>query len=440
MNPAALLGRLKFGPKLSFRGLRPGFGWLSRLRRRRDDDLDDLDHDHEDREPRKPLPKAPLAALAVVLFGLGGLAGWLAMNGTETTMSWDAGIPKTVVAVAGAPPPPAKGPPAAAAGHSPAPAPPASSASPAPAAAPPAPSQPAPAQPAPAPAAPLPTAAAPLPLPDAAAAPVQLVPAPVPGLVEDSRNGPLPKIAEDGRQPWKVYSRPFPAADKRPRIAIVLADMGLSGVTTNNALNKLPPGITLAFVPYAERLDSWVERARTKGHEVMLSVPMEPLTYPRDDPGPNALLTMLGPDRNTERLEWSLGKAVGYVGITSTTGSKFTTNPDAMKPVIDAMKARGLLFLDARVNPKSVGTPLATLAGVPRAFADKVIDRDLSRGAIDDQLRELETIAKAGGAAVGIGSPYPSTIERINLWLTALSDRGFVLAPVSAIVNMQKQP
>lgn len=389
MKAPALLGRLRF----DVRGLRPGLGWLRRFRRNGGDSAG---------RPRKPLSKPLLAAVALVAVAGGGLASWLALNGEATREAWQASIPAATVAVAPLPPPPVPEPKAAA------------------------------------PAAPLPTDAAPLPLPGVPAAAVTLVPAPVPGLVEDSRNGPLPRIAQDGRKPWQVYARPFPATDKRPRIAIVMSDLGLSGVTTGNALAKLPPGITLAFLPYAERLDDWVERARTKGHEVMLSVPMEPLNYPRDDPGPNALLTMLGPDRNVERLEWSLGKAVGYVGITSTTGSKFTANPAAMQPVIDVLKARGLLLVDSRVNPKSVAGPLANLAGVPRALGDRVIDRDLSRGAIDDQLRELEELAKTNGAAVGFASPYPTTIERLNLWLTSLADRGIALAPASAVVNIQK--
>lgn len=389
MKAPALLGRLRF----DVRGLRPGLGWLRRFRRNGGDSAG---------RPRKPLSKPLLAAVALVAVAGGGLAGWLALNGEATREDWQASIPAATVAVAPLPPPPVPEPKAAA------------------------------------PAAPLPTDAAPLPLPGVPAAAVTLTPAPVPGLVEDSRNGPLPRIAQDGRKPWQVYARPFPATDKRPRIAIVMSDLGLSGVTTGNALAKLPPGITLAFLPYAERLDDWIERARTKGHEVMLSVPMEPLNYPRDDPGPNALLTMLGPDRNVERLEWSLGKAVGYVGITSTTGSKFTANPAAMQPVIDVLKARGLLLVDSRINPKSVAGPLANLAGVPRALGDRVIDRDLSRGAIDDQLRELEELAKTNGAAVGFASPYPTTIERLNLWLTSLADRGIALAPVSAVVNIQK--
>ncbi|SMH54358.1 divergent polysaccharide deacetylase family protein [Azospirillum agricola] len=417
MKAPALLGRLKF----DLRG-RPG--WLARLKRRRNPHAD-LGDDTPSRKPLgKPLSRALLGAVAAVAAGLGAVAGWLALNGAETTAAWEAAIPKATVAVVAPKPPAAPQAPAIQAPAIQTPAPPAA---------------PAPPTASPPPTAPPSTAPAPLALPGAAAPAATLVPAPVPGLVEDSRNGPLPRIAEDGRKPWQVYARPFPAGDKRPRIAIVMADMGISGVTTGNALAKLPPGVTLAFVPYAERLDNWVERARTKGHEVMLAVPMEPQNYPRDDPGPNALLSMLAPERNIERLEWSLGKAVGYVGITSTTGSKFTANQGAVQPVIDALKARGLLFLDARANPRSIAGPLATLSGVPRALADRTIDRDLSRGAIDDQLRELEGIAKANGAAVGMASPYPTTIERIALWMTALADRGFVLAPVSAVVDIQKQ-
>ncbi|WP_448202655.1 divergent polysaccharide deacetylase family protein [Azospirillum sp. sgz302134] len=420
MNAAALLGRLK----VDVRGFRPGFGWLSRGKRARQYDgfSDPPRGGRPGREPMSASSKALAGASLAVVLALGGLAGWLAMHAEDTTLAWEAGIPKVQVPVKGALPP---APPAPMVAAPPPPAPPTVT-----------PPPPPPVAATPALAAP----AVPAPLPPVVAeGPVTLVPAPVPGLVEDSRNGPLPRISDDGRKPWQVYARPFPAADKRPRIAIVLADLGVSGVTTGNALQKLPPTVTLAFVPYAERLDSWVERARSKGHEIMLSVPMEPQTYPRDDPGPNALLTMLAPDRNLERLEWSLGKAVGYVGITSTTGSKFTGSADAMKPVIDVMKARGLMFLDAKANPKSVGGSLAAQAGVPRAFADRVIDRDLSRGAIDDQLKELEAVAKANGSAVGIGSAYPSTIERINLWLTGLADRGFVIAPVSAVANLQKQ-
>lgn len=403
MNAAAMLGRLK--PNL--KGLRLP---LPRIRL-----------------PRLGRPRgvkggtAALAAAWLALAGgLGGLGWWLHAQAEDTQSAREAASPQVVVAVANAPAavrtPPAPPPPAAAA-----PAPTAVAAAPvaAPRVAPPAPAG----------------AGLPVPGPDGS---ITLAAAPAPGLVEESKDGPLPRIAEDGRKPWQVYARPFPPNERRPRIAILMADMGLSGVTTGNAIQRLPPTVTLAFVPHAERLDTWIERARTKGHEVMLALPMEPTDFPRSDPGPNALLTGLPADRNLERLAIGLAKVTGYVGVTSTTGSKFTGSADAMKPVADALKARGLLFVDARVNPRSAAAATAQQAGVPTAAVDRVIDRDLARGAIDDQLRELETIAKQQGAAVGLAMPYPSTIERINLWAPGLADRGAVLAPVSAVVNLQK--
>ncbi|HYH19135.1 MAG TPA: divergent polysaccharide deacetylase family protein [Azospirillum sp.] len=433
MNAAAMLGRLKFGLKLNPRSWLPrgGLRLPFRRTRHRDDWAEDGFGGFDDApKPRKPKPVALLAAFGALALALAGVGGWLALNGEETTLAWEAGIPQVKVAVKGATPPP---PPQPADPAAPAPTPQTVAQAPA---APTAPAAPPPALSAPINSAP-PIPAPPIPAPQADAF-VTLTPAPAPGLVEETRAGPLPRVAEDGRKPWQVYARPFPATDKRPRIAILMTDLGVSGVTTGNALQKLPPQVTLAFVPYGERLDSWVERARGKGHEVMLSVPMEPLNFPRDDPGSNALLTSLSPERNIERLEWSMSRVSGYTGITTTTGSKFTGNADALKPVMDTLKQRGLLFVDARVNPKSQAAAIAGQTGVPRAFVDRVIDRDLSRGAIDDQLKELEAVAKAQGAAIGLGFPYPSTVERINLWLTGLQDRGFVLAPVSAVVNLQK--
>jgi len=266
-----------------------------------------------------------------------------------------------------------------------------------------------------------------------------LPPAPAPGLVEDSRGGPLPRVGVDGRGPFQVYARPFPVGIKRPRIAVVLAEMGVSGVTTNAAMEKLPAVIDFAFAPHADRLDGWIERARSSGHEVMLSLAMEPIDYPRTDPGPNALFTILKPERNVERLRLQLGKAVGYVGVVTTSGGKFLTDAKSLRPVLDELRGRGLLFLDPKLTSDGVGTATGREARAITGTVDRLIDTDLSRGAIDDQLKGLESDAKAHGAAIGLGFPYPSTIERLAYWAAGVADRGFVLAPVSAVVPFDEK-
>ena len=99
-----------------------------------------------------------------------------------------------------------------------------------------------------------PVTAPPVAAPSVTAAPAPaatqgLPPAPDPRLVEAGRDGNLPVIGPDGRQPWRVYARPFRDITARPRIAIVIAGLGLRESTTVQAIEKLPPDITLAFTP-----------------------------------------------------------------------------------------------------------------------------------------------------------------------------------------------
>ena len=267
-----------------------------------------------------------------------------------------------------------------------------------------------------------------------------LAKAPAQGMTEDSRNGQLPAIAADGSQAWQVYGRPFSKGDKRGKIVIIIGQMGLAGAATGLAMQRLPPGVTLSFVPIADRLEGWIEAARNQGHEVLLSVPMEPLNYPHDDPGPNTLLLGLDAAHNVDRLEWALGRFAGYVGIISPTGSHFTAEPNALRPILENVKKRGLAWVDARVTPYTVGDLLATDLGMAHAHVDRIIDQDPSRGGIDAALTALEDIALQEGSAVGYGEPYPTTLERIAKWVPLLPDKKLILAPLSAVINLQKPP
>lgn len=265
-----------------------------------------------------------------------------------------------------------------------------------------------------------------------------LAPAPDPALIERTPQGPLPRIGDDGRQPWRVYAKPFDANDARPRVAVVLSALGLSNAATEAAIQGLPGGVTLAFQPYADDLQNWIQLARAAGHEVLLHLPMEPVDYPANDPGPQALFTALTPQQNLARLEWALSRVSGYVGVTNHMGSRFTTSRSAMKPVIETLKDRGLLYVDTRASARSVGAALATEIGVPRALNDRFIDTgSVNRQTIDNHLAEAERIALETGLSVVIGQPYPVTLERLGVWLSGLEERGIALAPVSAVVNLQ---
>jgi polysaccharide deacetylase 2 family uncharacterized protein YibQ len=50
----------------------------------------------------------------------------------------------------------------------------------------------------------------------------------------------------------------------------------------------------------------------------------------------------------------------------------------------------------------------------------------------------LERIAREGGTAVAMASPYPVTLERLAIWLPTLQDKSLALAPLTAVVSRQR--
>ncbi len=245
-------------------------------------------------------------------------------------------------------------------------------------------------------------------------------------------SGPEPLLA------WHRFASPFPADDPRPRIAIVVAELGLSEASTREAIEQLPAAVTLSFSPYGRQLQSWIDAARGAGHEVMLDLPMEPMSYPLDDPGPKALFTALPEIENRLRLEWVLNRAEGYVGVVPWMGSRFTASADDMRPVLAHIREEGLMFVDARPSPDSVAAGLAEEMNVPRAINTRFLDHEPSREAIEERLRQIEREAQVRGFAVGIASPYPITIETLGRWIATLDDKGLALAPISALANRQE--
>ncbi|HTP82022.1 MAG TPA: divergent polysaccharide deacetylase family protein [Alphaproteobacteria bacterium] len=253
---------------------------------------------------------------------------------------------------------------------------------------------------------------------------------------------PLPPQAQPPAQPpseslWQKLASPFDANDARPRVAVVIVDLGLSSAATQTAIQNLPAAVSLGFSPYADNLPNWVNLARAAGHEVLLGLPMEPANFPTRDPGPQTLLTSLSPRENIDRLDWVLGRAQGYVGVTNYMGSRFTTSAQALRPVLTTLRDRGLMFVDARTTPRSEAARLATEVSLPRAINDRMIDEQASRAAIDAMLADIERVAKQTGNAVAMGQPYPVTFERLAAWLPTLDGKGFALAPITAMVNRQ---
>ncbi len=271
-----------------------------------------------------------------------------------------------------------------------------------------------------------------------APAPGAAIPAPDPALLEPAADLPdasLPRIGSDGRMPLRVYAAGYDASDKRPRVALLLADIGMREQDTEDAIRQTPAAVSLAVNPYAVHPDALLDLARKQGHEMLVSIPMEPEKYPLNDPGNQALLTSIAPGFNAQRLEWTLSRIEGYVGATGALGAlrgeRFAAS-DQMKVVLDELKRRGLLYVDPR--------PQQALPGdapdlPPHRAVDLVIDEPAVGVEMDAKLARLDEIALQRGSAVGlVGRPSPVTTERIVVWARNLQVRGLQLVAVSALM------
>ncbi|MCA3314709.1 MAG: divergent polysaccharide deacetylase family protein [Roseomonas sp.] len=259
------------------------------------------------------------------------------------------------------------------------------------------------------------------------------IPAPDPALLEQGRFGALPRVGPDGRTSIRAYAGQFDRQDTRPRVGIIVADLGISNAQTEDAIRRLPPAVTFAISPYAPRAAQVAERLRAKGAETLIGLPLEPAGYPLNDPGNRALLTGRSAPENMANLEWVLSRFPGYVGtigvVGGMRGERFAAMEQSYLALQESLRNRGLLFVDARPG----------VAGPGRAWGrsvDVILDEPATRTEIERRLGELETIAKARGSALGLAhAATPVVVDRLVAWAAGLERRGLALAPISVLIR-----
>lgn len=219
-----------------------------------------------------------------------------------------------------------------------------------------------------------------------------------------------------------------------PRIAIVIDDLGDSLATARKVL-ALEPAVTVAVIPFREESAAVAAAAVESGREVILHLPLEPERGAEMEGGSGFLRTGMGPARIESQLERDL-RAVPYiVGVNGHMGSRFTSDPRAMRTLLSALRSRGLFFLDSKTSPESVAAEVAAGLQVPFAERNVFLDHDPSPSAVAQSLALAAKIAREAGQAIAIGHPHASTLAALATWLPTVAREGFELVPLSALVR-----
>lgn len=246
----------------------------------------------------------------------------------------------------------------------------------------------------------------------------------------------LPRIGADGRMPMRVYAAGYDPADPRPRVAILLANIAMGEQDSEEAIRALPSAVSLAVSPYAAHPGKLAELARATGHELLVGIPMEPLGYAMNDPGPMALMTGLSPAENAARLDRVLALFNGYAGVTGAMGNglhgeRYAASAQIV-PMLQELARRGVFYID----PRPGGTLSSAGAGLASRAVDLVLDEPPLRTEIEAKLARLAQLAHDHGSALGLAdSPSPVTTARLAAWAATLKQQGLVLVPVSALIS-----
>lgn len=230
-----------------------------------------------------------------------------------------------------------------------------------------------------------------------------------------------------------ALSQPAIAGDA-PRIAIIIDDLGYRIPESQRAI-ALPGPVACAFLPGAPGAAELAEVANAGGKEVLLHLPMDAVDRDgADEPGQVTL--DMSRASFAAALAHSLDAVPHAVGINNHRGSLLTRHPGHMRWLMEEIRTRdGLFFVDSYTTHESVALQIAAENGVRAVKRDVFLDSDLDPQSIERELERLKALARQQGFAVAIGHPYDATLQILEREIPQLAEQGYLLVPVSELVN-----
>jgi len=216
------------------------------------------------------------------------------------------------------------------------------------------------------------------------------------------------------------------------RLAIVIDDISQrrwAGLTDLN----IP--LTFAILPN-KRSSSAAKELRSLGYEIILHQPMQPESYPEDDPGPGAILIGMKDEEIRMVLTQNLASAPGAVGINNHMGSRVMKDARILEVILKVIRDRGLIFLDSRTCPASPAGEIARELGIPFAENEAFLDNEDDFDYIREQLEKAASIALKHGTCVAIGHVQRKNIvSAIGSVINDFRSRGIEFVYLSDVVN-----
>lgn len=248
---------------------------------------------------------------------------------------------------------------------------------------------------------------------EAAPAEVAQLPAPEP---EPPSREVIVVSADDGLP----AEQPQPANDAMPAsgggpddgkalLAIVIDDGG-SQMNLTKRVAALDIPTTWAIIPYRPYSKETAELAASKSVPYIVHMPMQAQADKDSETGKFIIGRGMSAADVRAKTEKALDSLPGAVGLNNHRGSRATESAELMRPLMEVLKSRGLVFVDSRTTGKSAAYDTALKAGVPALQNRGFLDNSSDKAVIAKRFDELARNAQKRGALLIICHFRPSTV------------------------------
>ncbi|GEM_PF-1272580 len=219
-------------------------------------------------------------------------------------------------------------------------------------------------------------------------------------------------------------------------VALMIDDFGIHPLDDVKGFLDLGIPFTATVIPF-EKYTNEVGRALSEnGIEIMVHMPMEPESYPKEDPGKHAIYVNLSPDEIKKRVTEAIA-SVGpaAVGMNNHMGSKATADKRTMAAFADALYESGLFFVDSRTSIYSCAEQEVEKRGIPTTHQDGNIDVESDTSFIAARFIELALKSRESpDGMLIVGHAQKNTLIAIKRVLPSLEEWEIEFITVSELI------
>jgi polysaccharide deacetylase 2 family uncharacterized protein YibQ len=219
------------------------------------------------------------------------------------------------------------------------------------------------------------------------------------------------------KKPKKIETKAKKFNRNNPKLAIIVDDIIIQSQV--NALNALGLKLNLSFLPPNKKHPNSANIAKKqKSH--LVHIPLEAFNYNKKNYN---ILKDTDSYETIEKEVVKLKKLYPHAKyFNNHTGSKFTSNLQAMKKLIYALDKNGLRFIDSRTSKYTKAIEAAKSLNIDIMSRKIFLDNMANVNYIRKQIKKAVKMAKQKGFVIAICHPKSATVQALAMSKKILED------------------